>query len=115
MRKLVGEEGFQAEGCTNEVQTQADLSGAGVRGGGWLLVIPGWFSLLIGRIYFWSPCISASPSDSITLSGEPHQLVSSLCCSVAKLCPTLCNPVDCSIEVSPVFPCFLEFAQIHVH
>ena len=51
-------------------------------GGPWLLVIPGWFSLLIGHIYFWSPCISASPSDSITLQGEPHQLISSL--SVVK-------------------------------
>ena len=27
---------------------------------------------------------------------------SMLCCSVAQLCPTLCNPVDCSMPRSPV-------------
>ena len=37
------------------------------------------------------------------------------CCSVAKSCPTLCNPMDCSLPGSSHFHCFLEFAQIHVH
>ena len=37
------------------------------------------------------------------------------CCSVAKLCPTLCSPMDCSTPGFPVFYYFLEFAQIHVH
>ena len=36
------------------------------------------------------------------------------CCSVAKLCPTLCDPTDCSKPGFPVFQCLLEFAQIHV-
>ena len=36
-------------------------------------------------------------------------------CSVAKSCPTLCNPVDCSSPGSSRLHCFLEFAQIHVH
>ena len=33
--------------------------------------------------------------------------------SVAKLCPTLSNPMDCSIPASPVLQYFPEFAQIH--
>ena len=33
------------------------------------------------------------------------------CCSVAKLCPTLYNPMDCFT----VFPYLLEFAETHVH
>ena len=37
------------------------------------------------------------------------------CCSVAKLCPTLCNPKDCSTPGFPVLYHLLEFAQTHVH
>ena len=36
------------------------------------------------------------------------------CCSVAKSSLTLCSPRDCSIPVSSVLFCLLEFAQIHV-
>ena len=35
--------------------------------------------------------------------------------SVAKLCPTLCNPMDCSTPGFPVLHCLPELAQIHVH
>ena len=37
------------------------------------------------------------------------------CCSFAKLCPTLCNPTDCSIPGFPVLHHLPEFAQIPVH
>ena len=37
------------------------------------------------------------------------------CCSVAKLCPTLWDPMDYSIQGSPVLHYLPEFAQIHVH
>ena len=37
------------------------------------------------------------------------------CCSVAKSCPTLCDPMDCSVPGSPVLHYLPEFAQIHVH
>ena len=37
------------------------------------------------------------------------------CCSVAKLCPTLCNTMDCSMPGFPVLHYLLEFAQTHVH
>ena len=36
------------------------------------------------------------------------------CCSVAKSCPTLCDPLDCSAPGSSVFRCTLEFAQVPV-
>ena len=36
------------------------------------------------------------------------------CCSGAKLCPTLCNPMNCSTPGFPVLHYFLEFAQTHV-
>ena len=38
-----------------------------------------------------------------------------ICCLVAKSCPTLCNPMDCSIPGFPALHYFLEFAQTHVH
>ena len=37
------------------------------------------------------------------------------CCSVIKLCLTLCDPVDCSSPGFPVLHHLLEFAQTHVH
>ena len=35
-------------------------------------------------------------------------------CSVAKLCATLCDPMNCSMPGFPVFHCLPEFAQIHI-
>ena len=37
------------------------------------------------------------------------------CCSIAKSCPILCDPVDCSTRDFPDPHCLLEFTQIHVH
>ena len=37
------------------------------------------------------------------------------CCLVAKLCPTLCNPMDCSMPGFPVLHHLPEFAQTHLH
>ena len=37
------------------------------------------------------------------------------CYSVAKLCPTLCDPVDCSMPGSPVLHYLPEFVHTHVH
>ena len=36
------------------------------------------------------------------------------CCSIAKSCPTLCDPIDCSTPDFPVLHYLPEFAQIHV-
>ena len=35
--------------------------------------------------------------------------------SVAQSCPTLCNPMDCSTPVFPIYHQLLELAQTHVH
>ena len=37
------------------------------------------------------------------------------CCWVTQSCPTLCNPMDCSMPGFPVHHRLLEFAQIHAH
>ena len=37
------------------------------------------------------------------------------CCSVSQLCPTLCNPMDCSMPGFPELQHILELAQTHVH
>ena len=42
----------------------------------------------------------------------PHKSTA-CCCSVAKSCPTLCDPVDHSTPGFPVFHYLLEFAQVH--
>ena len=36
------------------------------------------------------------------------------CCSVAQLCPTLCNSMDCSTPGFLVLH-YIEFAQTHIH
>ena len=38
-----------------------------------------------------------------------------ICCSAAKLCLILCNPMNCSMLGFPVLHHFLEFAQSHAH
>ena len=38
-----------------------------------------------------------------------------LCCSVARSCLTLCDPMDCSRPGLPVHHQLLELAQTHVH
>ena len=35
--------------------------------------------------------------------------------SVTQLCPTLCDPVDCSVPGFPVHHQLPEFAQTHIH
>ena len=35
--------------------------------------------------------------------------------SVAQLCPTLCDPIDCSMPGFPVHHQLLELGQSHVH
>ena len=37
------------------------------------------------------------------------------CCSATQSCPTLCDPVDCSMPGFPVLRHLLEFAQTHVY
>ena len=41
-------------------------------------------------------------------------LLSFCCCSLTKLCLTLCDPMECSMPGHPVHHQLLEFAQTHV-
>ena len=53
---------------------------------------------------------------SESLIGKLLWLHSSNCSwSVAKSCPTLCHPMDCSMPGFPVLHHFPELAQTHVH
>ena len=45
---------------------------------------------------------------------EKMFFIMSCCCSVAKLCLILCDPMDCSMSGSHDLHCLPEFAQIHV-
>ena len=44
-----------------------------------------------------------------------HTMCSVQFSSVAQLCPTLCDPMDCSMPGLPVHHQLLEFTQTHVH
>ena len=37
------------------------------------------------------------------------------CCSVTKLCPALCDPIDCSTSAFPVLHSVLKLVQTQVH
>ena len=50
----------------------------------------------------------------------PHRMACGIlvpchCCSVAQLCPTLCDPMNCSMPGLPVHHQLPELAQTHVH
>ena len=53
--------------------------------------------------------------DKLDVTGATEYLCVCYVCSVAKLCPTLCNPMDCSMPGFPVLHYLPEFAQTHVH
>ena len=46
------------------------------------------------------PEVRVAEGMAAAISGPPPALC---CCSVAKLCPTLCNPMDCNCS-TPGFP-----------
>ena len=46
---------------------------------------------------------------------QMHYICCVLCCSVSKSCPTLCDPMYCSIQGFPVLHHLPEFPQTHVH
>ena len=51
-------------------------------------------------------------SDYCVLHNGERKLV--CCCSIDKLCPTLCDPMDCSTPGFPVLHYLPEFVQSHV-
>ena len=59
-------------------------------------------------------------SSSVLLAWKPWLISDPLmaplcCCSVTQSCPTLCDPVDCSMPGFPVLHHLQELAQTHVH
>ena len=52
------------------------------------------------------------PSEFILVATRRCFFANHCCCSVTKLCPALCDPMDCSTPGSPVLHCFPELAQI---
>ena len=66
----------------------------------------------------WQPTLDLQPfptkASKVSPDGEawkPSQPIS----SVAQLCPTLCDPMDCSTPGLPVHHQLLEFTQTLVH
>ena len=55
------------------------------------------------------------PSPSHSPSRDFFLLHTSICCSVAKLCLTLCDPMDGSMPGFPVLHHLPELAQIDIH
>ena len=67
-----------------------------------------WGSVASGVGWHAACLLYACCSCSVILPGR------SFCCSIAKSCPTLCNPMDCSMPCFPGLVYLLEFAQTHV-
>ena len=64
----------------------------------------------------------APPVVAGSVSEGPHneyvqarQVSQAFLCSLAQLCLTLCDPMDCSTPGFPVFHHLLEFVQTHIH
>ena len=48
-------------------------------------------------------------------NGTVHFKLGSIICSFTKLCPTLCDPTDCSTTGFPALHQVPEFTQTHLH
>ena len=66
---------------------------------------------------FWKdlkPCSDGSVRPYLQVPGWAANRPGPGCCSVAKSCLTLCNPMACSPPVFPVLHYLPEFAQTHL-
>ena len=66
------------------------------------------------------PASGSFPMSQLFTSGSPYVIHYNKihcyhCCSIPKLCPTLCDRMDCSRPGFLVLHHLLEFAQTHVH
>ena len=59
-------------------------------------------------------CSTAGEFLPLSYEGSPGRRVKSVV-SLPQLCPTLCNPMDCSTPGFPVHHQLPEFTQTHVH
>ena len=65
--------------------------------------------------WIWHSNLYLRPSPFLSPPDCYIQLPSLFCCSVTQSCPTLCDPMDCSMPGFPFLHHLLEFAQTHVH
>ena len=63
----------------------------------------------------WTELSRPGPFIWISSNDKSHFAAGCCYCTVAHLCPTLCDPMDCSTSGFPVHHHLLEFAQTHVH
>ena len=66
-------------------------------------------------VYFWDYVLSCPRDTWVQVENKLSLNVWGHCCSVAQLCLTLCDPMDCSLPGSSVLPYLPELAQTHVH
>ena len=92
----------------------------------WFLKISKWFTEIIYNSSKWllmNACYKGIKVHKVTKAsaGEIHfsiqstQFSSVQFSSVAQLCPTLCNPMNCSTSGLPVHHQLSESTQTHVH
>ena len=63
-----------------------------------------------------SSCMYTYNCFTLLYSRNQHNIARQLCSySVSKSCPSLCNPINCSMPGFLVLHCLQEFAQTHVH
>ena len=79
-----------------------------------------WLSVLHMIIHLFQcyPLLPSLWSGGMIFQGKKHmscRLSKNCCCSVAKSCPTLCDPMNCSMTEFPVLHHLPEFAQAHIH
>ena len=81
------------------------------------------FLPMLGNFNSWArlTCFPWAPPESSTSFQKDVyfcvyvRMCECVCCSVTKSCPTLRDPMDCSMPGSPVPHHLPEFAQVHVH
>ena len=70
---------------------------------------------LLGRKSEWAVSFFTRRGPWMVAAAPARVCFSHCCCSVAKSCSTLTDPMGCSTPGSFVLHYPLEFAQIHVH
>ena len=71
-------------------------------------------------LWLWKESLALGFSFMTGMACLPYQNSRLSClprsmCLVSQLCPTLWDPMDCSMPGSSVLHCLLEIARIHVH
>ena len=82
-----------------------------------------WYSEFLidaAPVSLFSSLTEQEPHQRLLLQAPPHLFFKGLFSSVqfssvAQLCPTLCNPMNCSTPGFPVHHQLLEFTQTHAH